>query len=100
MLRTTPSIPMIAENTPPQAEWQLQAAKAQFSQVVNRAIDSGPQLVTKAGAPAVYVISAELYEREFGAQTKDRKAILQASPHCDLELDLSRELDEGREVSQ
>jgi antitoxin Phd len=89
---------MITQNITTQQEWQLQAAKAQFSQVVNRAINNGPQLVTKAGQPAVYVISAELFEREF-SHTKDRKAILLSSPHRDTELDLSRDQEEGREVT-
>lgn len=87
-------------NTHPknQSKWQLQTAKAQFSQVVNQAIQNGPQLVTKAGHPAVYVVSAELYETELASKTRDRKNILLASPHRDQELDLSRSREEGREV--
>ncbi|NLX25722.1 MAG: type II toxin-antitoxin system Phd/YefM family antitoxin [Lentisphaerae bacterium] len=81
-----------------QSEWQLQTAKAQFSQVVNRALRSGPQLITKAGRPAVYVISAELFETEFASKTRDRKNILLSSPHQDTFLNLDRDPAEGREV--
>jgi antitoxin Phd len=78
--------------------WQLQTAKAQFSKVVKSAVDEGPQLITKAGNPAVYIISAELYESEFSGNAKDRKSILLASPHRDTLLHLDRDMDEGREV--
>ncbi len=82
----------------PQSEWQLQTAKAQFSQVVTLAMKSGPQLITKAGRPAVYVISAELFETEFAAKTRDRKKILLSSPHQDTFLNVDRDQEEGREV--
>jgi prevent-host-death family protein len=81
-----------------QSTWQLQTAKAQFSKVVKRAVNCGPQLVTKAGNPTVYVISAELFDSEFSRNGKDRKSVLFASPHQDTILDLTRDRDEGREV--
>ena len=34
-------------------EWQLQTAKAKFSELVQKAIDKGPQTVTRRGKPAV-----------------------------------------------
>ena len=78
--------------------WQLQTAKAKFSKVVKSAVDDGPQLITKAGNPAVYIISAEMYESKFSGNAKDRKSILLASPHHDTLLNLDRDHDEGREV--
>jgi prevent-host-death family protein len=89
---------MLAEKETATSVWQLQTAKAQFSQVVKRATESGPQLVTKAGIPAVYVVSAELFETQLSKDVKDRKQILQSSPHHDTRLDLERERHEGREV--
>jgi antitoxin Phd len=44
-----------------QSSWQLQTAKAQFSRVVKCAVDSGPQLVTKAGKPAVFIVYAKQF---------------------------------------
>ncbi len=87
---------MIAEkeNAP---VWQLQTAKAQFSKVVRNALAGEPQLVTKGGAPAVYVISAETYEAE-ASKSSDRKRILLASPHGDIDLNLTRSETDGREV--
>ena len=89
---------MIAEKETTTSVWQLQTAKAQFSQVVKRATESGPQLVTKAGTPAVYVVSAELFEAQFSKDVKDRKRILRSSPHHDIRLDVERDRHEGREV--
>ncbi len=89
---------MIATKNDAPSSWQLQAAKAQFSRVVKCAVDSGPQLVTKAGKPAVYVVSAKLFETEMSRNGHDRKSILLASPHLDTTLDLDRDQDEGREV--
>ena len=43
-------------------EWQLQEAKAKFSELVQKAIDDGPQTVTRRGQPAVVVLSAEQFE--------------------------------------
>ncbi len=89
---------MIAIENDTQTAWQLQTAKAQFSKVVKRAVDSGPQLVTKAGKPAVYIVSAKLFETEISRNGQNRKSILLASPHLDTVLDLDRDRDEGREV--
>ncbi len=43
------------------AAWQLQHAKAQFSEVVNRAQTEGPQIITKHGVERAVVISADEY---------------------------------------
>ncbi len=42
-------------------EWPLQDAKNQFSKVVRRAREEGPQIVTLRGVPAAVVLSAEQY---------------------------------------
>ena len=89
---------MISTKNKMQSSWQLQTAKAQFSQVVKLAMDTGPQLVTKTGKPAVYIVSAELFESEMSRNGHDRKSIFLASPHLDMTLDLDRDSDEGREV--
>jgi len=48
-----------ADRTTP--NWQLQDAKARFSEVVKRAREQGPQHVTVRGEPAVVVISEEAF---------------------------------------
>lgn len=44
-------------------EWQLQEAKARFSEVVRRATNEGPQVVTVRGEPAAVVVSARDFRR-------------------------------------
>ncbi|MEF3063169.1 type II toxin-antitoxin system Phd/YefM family antitoxin [Ralstonia solanacearum] len=46
--------------------WQLQAAKARFSDVVKRAADNGPQEITVHGRPVAVVISRALFDRLSG----------------------------------
>lgn len=43
--------------------WQLQTAKAQFSEVFRRARTEGPQHVTKAGKGEVVILSKEDFEK-------------------------------------
>jgi antitoxin Phd len=44
-------------------EWQLQDAKARFSELFRLARERGPQPVTKHGREAVVVLSSEEYDR-------------------------------------
>lgn len=44
--------------------WQLQEAKNRLSEVVERALNEGPQTITRHGRPAVVVVDAGQYERE------------------------------------
>lgn len=46
--------------------WQLQAAKAQFSDVVKRAADVGPQEITVHGRSVAVVVSRDLFDRLSG----------------------------------
>lgn len=43
--------------------WQLQDAKNKFSEVVERAEEGEPQVVTKRGKRSVVVVSASAYDR-------------------------------------
>ena len=78
--------------------WQLQQAKARFSEVVNRALDGVPQLVTRSGRPSVYVVSAETYSSDRQQRGLDRKKVLLSGPSSDIELDSLRCKLDGREV--
>jgi len=83
-----------------QQEWQLQEAKARFSEVFRLAREGGPQRVTKHGREAVVVIDAEEYARL--AATEPRKGSLAdffaASPLRDSGIDLERPRDFGRDI--
>ena len=63
--------------------WQLQEAKARFSEVVERALEGAPQLVTKRGENAVVVISHSEYQR----LAQGQKSVLEAlsgAPRAEL----------------
>jgi prevent-host-death family protein len=76
-------------------EWQLQEAKAKFSELVQTAIEAGPQTVTRRGKPAVVVVAADEFER-----MRERTPILkELLLECPLEgVDLERPRDYGRDV--
>ncbi len=48
--------------------WQVQEAKAKFSEVIKNAQQSGPQEITSHGKPVAIVLSKEEYERLTGNQ--------------------------------
>lgn len=75
--------------------WQLQQAKAKFSDLVQRAIDEGPQTVTRRGRPAVVVVAVDEFER-MRERTPTLKELLLG---CPLEgVDLDRPRDYGRDI--
>jgi len=80
--------------------WQLQTAKARFSELFRRARSEGPQYVTKAGKEAVVIIPAEEFEKltERRHQPKNLADFFRNSPLVGADVDLDRELDYGREI--
>ncbi len=80
--------------------WQLQNAKARFSEVFRRARTEGPQYVTRSGKEAVVIVSAEEFE-ELTARRRQPKSLVQffrRSPLVGVALELNREPDYGREI--
>ena len=82
-------------------QWQLQDAKARFSEVVKQARERGPQHVTVRGEPAVVVISEEDYAKLTAPRRSIVDHILDAPPWPDDVVDAinERSRDTGREVS-
>jgi antitoxin Phd len=79
--------------------WQLQTAKNRFSELVQAAQKGQPQLVTKNGKAAVYVIDCDTFERTIGNSVRDKKQVILTRPHKDIELEIPRNgSDTGREV--
>jgi prevent-host-death family protein len=84
----------------PKKRWQLQAAKAQFSEVFRRARTEGPQWVTRQNKEAVVILPAEEFER-LSARSQQPKRLSEffaRSPLAEVGIDLERERDYGREV--
>jgi antitoxin Phd len=76
-------------------EWQLQDAKAKFSLLVQKAIDDGPQTVTRRGKPAVVVLSAEQFELMKKRQISFKDLLAMVSLE---DVDLERNKDLPREI--
>lgn len=77
--------------------WQLQTAKNRFSEVVNKALRDGPQVVTRRGKKTVIIMSVEEYQ----SLTHPKLNIVdffKESPLCGKDLDLTRAKDKAREV--
>ena len=76
--------------------WQLQEAKNKFSQVVDEALQEGPQLITRRGVEVAILLSYEEYRRMAASQTSLSEFFRQ-SPLAGVELDLSRDMDDIRD---
>lgn len=76
--------------------WQLQTAKNKFSEVINHALNGVPQLITRNGKPAVYIVAADEYESL--RNKKKLKQLLLNSPHKDVEIEIERSRDTGRDI--
>ena len=80
--------------------WQVQTAKARFSEVFRRARDEGPQLITRQGKEGVVMISHEQFD-QLVSRSHQPKSIIQffrESPFVGVELNLERDRDEGRDI--
>ncbi|MGA9040622.1 MAG: type II toxin-antitoxin system Phd/YefM family antitoxin [Terriglobales bacterium] len=84
----------------PRAPWQLQTAKAQFSELFRRARSEGPQYVTRQGKEAVVVLPAEEFERlhERARQPRNLVKFFAQSPLVNSDIDLERKPDYGRKI--
>jgi prevent-host-death family protein len=78
--------------------WQVQEAKQRFSQLVQHALDEGPQVVTRHGEEVVVVVAADEFHRLTGNKPDLRDFLLaESGPDLSL-LDLERQRDFPREV--
>lgn len=73
--------------------WQLQTAKARFSEVFERARTEGPQRVTRRGKDAVVIVPAEQFEKMTPPpQFKESLwEFFRKSPLVGLEIDFERD---------
>jgi antitoxin Phd len=85
---------------PSSHRWQLQTAKAQFSEVFRRARSEGPQYVTRQGKEAVVIVPAEEFERltSRARQPRSLAKFFAESPLAEAGLSLDHKPDYGRKV--
>ena len=82
------------------SNWQLQDAKARFSELVKRAREQGPQHVSVRGEPAVVVVSEEEFELLTSPRPSIVDHILEGAPWPEdvVEAINARSRDTGRDV--
>ena len=77
--------------------WQLQHAKNRLSEVVRMAKEQGPQVISVRGKDTVVVLSLDDYRR-LERPKATLVEFMASSPWADMELDLERSDDIGREI--
>jgi len=85
---------------PRQPCWQIQTAKARFSEVFRRALSEGPQWITRHNKEAVVILPADQFDR-LTARAGQPESLLRffaESPVARFRVDLSRSRDYGRDI--
>ena len=78
-------------------QWQLQEAKAKFSEVVKLANQEGPQEITMHGKPTAILIS----QKDFEKITKKKQSLvsfMRSSPLASVDIKLERDKSPAREI--
>ena len=81
--------------------WQLQAAKARFSELFRLVRSKGPQWVTRQGKEAVVVLPAEQFERLLKNNAGPHSLVdfFAKSPLSGSDVKFKREPDFGRDIT-
>jgi antitoxin Phd len=80
--------------------WQIQSAKARFSEVFRRARTEGPQHITRQGKEGVVMVAEEQYEQLVGKshQPKSLVQFFRQSPLVGVKLDFTRDRSTARDL--
>jgi antitoxin Phd len=80
--------------------WQLQTAKARFSELFRRTLSEGPQTITRQDKEAVVMLTAEEFANLTARASQPRSLVqfFAESPLAKVSIDLERKPDYGREV--
>ncbi len=77
--------------------WQLQTAKQKFSELVDRALAEGPQVVTRHGREVVVVVGIDEYRRLREPRRDFKQFLTEGPPYFD-ELEIERSTEPARPV--
>src|SRR5258708_28888475 len=93
----TPSVSL----KPAGESWQIQSAKARFSEVFRRARTEGPQRITRQGKEGVVMVAEEQFDRLVGKSRQPKNIVdfFRQSPMVGLELDLKRDRSPARDIN-
>ena len=74
----------------PTKVWQLQDAKNRFSEVINKALAEGPQVVTRRGEEVAVILSADECNRLKKSKSSLRE-FFRESPLVGVDLEIERD---------
>lgn len=77
--------------------WQLQEAKSRFSELIDRVLTSGVQIVTRRGQKAVVILPYEEFKR-LTRPTGGLAEFLLSSPLAGSSLEISRDPSTPRDI--
>ena len=77
--------------------WQLQEAKNRLSEVIDKALSEGAQIVTRRGKETAVILSIEDFRR-LSRPSGSLVDFFSQSPLKDVDLDLTRNMDSGRKI--
>jgi len=82
------------------AVWQVQTAKARFSEVFRLARSEGPQRITRQGREGVVMLAEEQYDQLVGKSHQPTSLVefFRQSPLVGIDLDLERDRDAGPDL--
>ena len=97
--RRFPPAPTVNLNTSGDP-WQIQTAKARFSEVFRRARTEGPQRIKRQGKEGVVMVAEEQFDRLVGKSRQPKNIVdfFRQSPLVGLELDLKRDRSPARDI--
>lgn len=80
--------------------WQVQTAKARFSEVFRRARLEGPQRITRQGKEGVVMIAEEQYDRLVGRSHQPQSLVefFRTSPLVGVDLEIERDREPARDI--
>lgn len=78
--------------------WQVQEAKARFSELLRSAATEGPQAITVRGRTAAVVVSQDEYERLKGRKPS-LVEFMRSSPLAGVDLEIERDRSPGRDIA-
>jgi prevent-host-death family protein len=80
--------------------WQLQMAKARFSELVKKAQSDGPQVITYRGVDTAVLVSIDDFRRMESNRPSFKDALLSGPTFSDDVIDLinDRSRDTGRDI--
>ncbi|MGC1372886.1 MAG: type II toxin-antitoxin system Phd/YefM family antitoxin [Candidatus Sulfotelmatobacter sp.] len=100
MARSSKPVHEAVTTLPQPDSWQVQSAKARFSEVFRKARTEGPQRITRQGKEGVVMVAEEQFDRLVGKSRQPRNIVdfFRQSPMVGLELDLKRDRSPARDI--